>query len=171
MEAHSENLQAIVGQSSGRYERHRPAETLLYRIVAKHYPDLLTQLAAEGRTLPRYVVREFEDYLKCGRLEHGFLRVRCADCRAEKLVAFSCKRRGFCPSCGAKRMVESAALLVDEVLPEAPMRQWVPSVPFSLRFLFARDPIAMGEALGIVYRAIAGFQIRKAGLTQRGRVR
>lgn len=52
------------------------------------------------------------------------------------LVAFSCKRRGFCPSCGARRMAESAALLVDEVLPEQPMRQWVLSFPFQLRFLF-----------------------------------
>ncbi|MEN1933965.1 transposase zinc-binding domain-containing protein [Escherichia coli] len=51
-------------------------------------------------------------------------------------VAFSCKRRGFCPSCGARRMAESAALLVDEVLPEQPMRQWVLSFPFQLRFLF-----------------------------------
>ena len=33
---------------------------------------------------------EFEAYLKCGRLEHGFLRVRCEERRAEKLVAFSC---------------------------------------------------------------------------------
>ena len=54
---------------------------------------------------------EFEAYLKCGRLEHGFLRVRCTECRAERPVAFSCKRRGFCPSCEARRMVESAALL------------------------------------------------------------
>jgi len=45
-----------------------------------------------------------------------FLRVRCESCHAEHLVAFSCKRRGFCPSCGARRMAESAALLVDEVL-------------------------------------------------------
>ena len=30
-------------------------------------------LAEQGRSLPGYVVREFEDFLKCGRLEHGFL--------------------------------------------------------------------------------------------------
>lgn len=83
-----------------------------------------------------YVQREFEEFLQCGRLEHGFLRVRCESCHAEHLVAFSCKRRGFCPSCGARRMAESAALLVDEVLPEQPMRQWVLSFPFQLRFLF-----------------------------------
>ena len=46
--------------------------------------------------------QEFEAYLKCGRLEEGFLRVRCERCHAEKLVAFSCKKRGFCPSCGAR---------------------------------------------------------------------
>jgi hypothetical protein len=39
------------------------------------------------------VQREFDEYLKCGRLEHGFLRVVCDGCHAEKLVAFSCRRR------------------------------------------------------------------------------
>ena len=82
-----------------------------------------------GRALPGYVEQAFEDYLKCGRLEEGFLRVRCESCHAEHLVAFSCRRRGFCPSCGARRMAESAALLVDEVFPEQPVRQWVLSVP------------------------------------------
>jgi ribosomal protein S27E len=117
-----------------QYARHRPEETLLYQVIDRYYPDFLAQIETEGCcTLPRFVRREFEEYLKCGRLEHGFLRVRCTDCYAEKLVAFSCKRRGFCPSCGARRMVESAALLVDEVLPAVPMRQWVLSVPFALR--------------------------------------
>jgi hypothetical protein len=31
--------------------------------------------------LPAYVTKEFDEYLKCGRLEHGFLRVRCAKSR------------------------------------------------------------------------------------------
>ena len=99
-------------------------------------------------------------------LEHGFLRVQCETCHAEHLVAFSCKRRGFCPSCGARRMPESAALLVDEVLPHEPMRQWVLSVPFPLRFLFASQPKIMGKALGIVYRTIATHLTRKAGYTK-----
>jgi ribosomal protein S27E len=129
-----------------QYARHRPEETLLYQIIDDNYADCLARFEAEGRSLPRFVRREFEDYLKCGRLEHGFLRVRCSGCHVEKLVAFSCKRRGFCPSCGARRMVESAALLVDEVLPAVPMRQWVLSVPFALRFLFATNPAAIGAA-------------------------
>ena len=84
--------------------------------------------------------REFDDFLKCGILEHGFLRVRCQDCHDERLVAFSRKRRGFCPSCGARRMVESAALLVDEVLPRLPMRQWVLSFPSSSAFCSPAGP-------------------------------
>jgi ribosomal protein S27E len=65
--------------------------------------------AAMGRPLPDYVEQEFDAYLKCGRLEEGFLRLRCERCHAEKLVAFSCKKRGFCPSCGARRMAETAS--------------------------------------------------------------
>ena len=60
-------------------------------------------------------------------------------------------------------MVESAALLVDEVLPHQPIRQWVLSVPFPLRFLFASQPKIMGKALGIVYRSIATHLTHKAG--------
>jgi len=62
-------------------------------------------------------------------------------------------------------MAESAALLVDAVLPHKPMRQWVLSVPFPLRFLFASKPAVMGKVLGIVYRAIATHLIHKAGFT------
>lgn len=142
-----------------RYERHRPEATLLYQLVERHYPEFLQELNDRGRSVPTYVEREFEAYLKCGRLEHGFLRVRCTTCHAERLVAFSCKRRGFCPSCGARRMTESAALLVDAVLPREPIRQWVLSVPFPLRFLFAAEPAAMGQVLGIVYRVIAACKV------------
>ena len=64
-------------------------------------------------------------------------------------------------------MAESAALLVDEVLPEQPMRQWVLSFPFQLRFLFASRPEIMGRVLGIVYRVIATHLIKKSGRTHR----
>lgn len=100
-------------------------------------------------------------------MEHGCLRVRCEDCHDERLVVFSCKKRGFCPSCGARRMAESAALLVDEVLPHEPVRQWVISSPFQLRYLFARYLKAMSQALAIVYRTIATHLIKKAGLTHK----
>ena len=89
---------AIVHRSAGL--RSRPGANLLYRLVERFYPELVTVREGAGRPLPGYVQDEFQAYLKCGRVEHRFLRVRCEDCHAEKLVAFSCKRRGFCPSCG-----------------------------------------------------------------------
>ena len=63
-------------------------------------------------------------------------------------------------------MAESAALLVDEVLPQQPMRQWVLSVPVQLRFLLASQPAIMGKALGIIYRAIAAYISKKTGYTK-----
>ncbi len=48
----------------------------------------------------------FDEYLRCGVLDHGFLRVACEHCHAERLVAFSCKKRGSCPSCGAVTLVQ-----------------------------------------------------------------
>ena len=86
---------------AGSYQRHRPEQTLLYQIVEQHYPAFTAHLAERGKELPGYVQREFEDYLKCGRLEHGFLRVRCESCHVEHLVAFSCcpQWKTICSSC------------------------------------------------------------------------
>ena len=67
-------------RDAGRYQRHRHEQTLLYQIVEHHYPAFTAHLAERGRELPGYVQREFDDSLKCGRLEHGFLRVRCESC-------------------------------------------------------------------------------------------
>jgi Transposase zinc-binding domain len=80
------------------YSRHRPENTLLFQLVEQHYPAFREMRATAGRSLPDYIEEEFDAYLKSGRLEEGFLRVRCEHCHADKLVAFSCKKRGFCPS-------------------------------------------------------------------------
>ncbi|MDP9014220.1 MAG: transposase zinc-binding domain-containing protein, partial [Pseudomonadota bacterium] len=148
------------------YSRHRPERTLLYQLVEQHYPAFRELRAAADRPLPGFVQQEeFDAYLKCGRLDEGFLRVRCEQCHAEKLLAFSCKKRGFCPSCGGRRMAETAALLADEVLPERPLRQWVLSLPHALRFLLATNSEALTLVLGEVYRAISRHLLCKAGLT------
>jgi hypothetical protein len=91
----------------GGYERHRPEETVLYRTLEVHWPAF-RERAEEASGLPRFVVREVEEYLRCGILEHGCVRVRCGRCGFERLVAFSCKRRGFCPSCLGRRMADTA---------------------------------------------------------------
>ena len=105
-------------QKQFTYARHKPEETLLYKIVQENLLSFLEQVESEtGYPLPDFVIKEFDEYLKCGILAHGFLRAKCEACSSEHLVAFSCKRRGFCPSCGVRRMNESAIHMVDEVLP------------------------------------------------------
>ncbi len=47
--------------------------------------------------MPQSLKDEFGAFLERGILAHEFLRLRCGDCGHDKLVAFSCKRRGFRP--------------------------------------------------------------------------
>ena len=65
-------------------------------------------------------------------------------------------------------MADTAARLVEHVLPEQPVRQWVLSFPYPLRFLFATRPAVLTQVLSIVYRAISTFLIRRAGLRETG---
>jgi hypothetical protein len=60
----------------------------------------------------------------------------------------------------------TAALLVDNVLPEQPVRQWVLSLPYALRYLLATRPEIITQVLGIVYRTISDHLIHKTGLTR-----
>lgn len=57
------------------------------------------------------------------------LRAHCGQCGHDFLIAYSCKGRGVCPACNARRMVETAAHLTDHVMPRLAVRQWVLSAP------------------------------------------
>ena len=119
------------------YAPRDPSRTVLYHVIAEHLETFLASCHddPDGSGLPAYVEREFYDYLRCGILAHGFLRLGCDTCHHELLVPFSCKRRGFCPSCAGRRMAQMAAHLVEQVIPWVPTRQWVVSVPDPLALL------------------------------------
>jgi hypothetical protein len=55
------------------YERHRPEQTVLYQLVEPHWPAFRERSEAAGG-LPRFVVREMEEYLRCGRLPAARVR-------------------------------------------------------------------------------------------------
>ncbi len=88
------------------YLRHHSEQTPLYRVVAAHAQTFIAPCKAAGTPLPRFVEEEFNAYLVCGILAHGFIRLTCDTCHHETLAAFSCKRRGFCPSCGTRRIAQ-----------------------------------------------------------------
>jgi ribosomal protein S27AE len=96
-----------------------------------HLESFLEQAARlrDGDGLPPFVERAFREFLRCGFLAGGSARFHCGDCGLDRLVAFSCKGRALCSSCGGRRMAERAAHLVDHVIPDVPVRQWVLSLP------------------------------------------
>lgn len=147
------------------YQRRKPEETALHGIVRRNLNACLAQAqerSQHGFGYPAFVEREFEKFLDCGQLRRGFVRVKCAECPNEKLVAFSCKGRGFCPSCTARRMSNTAAHLVDTVLPALPYRQWVLSFPRRVRFLLASDHDLLSAVLAMALRKIFSWQKRAA---------
>jgi hypothetical protein len=155
---------SAICETAADYRPRNPAESILYRVVAAELENFLERQRRRGRQVPRFVDRELRSFLDCGILARGFLRVRCDACRLDRLVPFSCKGRGFCPSCGGRRMADTAAHLVDRVFPEVPVRQWVLSLPFVLRYRLAYDSSLLGEILRIFVRAVFASIRRRAGI-------
>src|SRR5215471_18620850 len=146
------------------YAPRDPSGTVLYHVIAEHLETFLASLNddPDATGLPAYVQREFYDYLRCGILAHGFLWLGCDTCKQELLVPFSCKRRGFCPSCAGRRMAQMAAHLVEQVLPWVPTRQWVVSVPIPLRYWTASSPDLTAKVHTIIRTTIGQYYINRA---------
>lgn len=138
------------------YRRRRPELTVLHQAVREGWPRV-----AESTRLPSRVHEEVRRYVGCGDVRRGFTVVRCDDCAESSLVAFSCKTRSWCPSCGARRAHETA-LHLNEVLPMAPFRQWTLSVPFALRFLLVKEPKLLRKVERRLMEAIFRWQRHRA---------
>ena len=87
-----------------------------------------------------YVKQVIWRYLDCEVLKNGFACVQCEHYGHEYLLAFSCKRRHFCPSCHQKRVVEFGEWLCQKVVKAVPHRHVLLSIPKILRrhFLYNR---------------------------------
>ena len=82
-----------------RYVRRRPEATPLYELVRDNLETLYGAIddGALQVRIGKHARKELEGYLQCGVLGRGFARMRCGDCNESRVVAFSCKGRGFCP--------------------------------------------------------------------------
>ncbi|MGH7347826.1 MAG: transposase zinc-binding domain-containing protein [Candidatus Rokuibacteriota bacterium] len=149
----------------GVYRRHRPETTALYEVVRDNLETLCGAIddGAVAVRIPQHAWRELEAYLDCGLLCRGFARLRCGGCGESRLVAFSCKGRGFCPSCLGRRMNATAANLIERVLPpETALRQWVLTFPFAWRPRLARDGALLSRLTRIFVDTVHGFYASRA---------
>jgi hypothetical protein len=154
---------ALMTPAAATYEPRDPSRTVLYNMSAEHLETFLASFHddPDAKGLPAYVGREFYDYLQCGILAYGFLRVGGDTCPQETLLAFSCKRRAFCPSCAGRRMAQTAAHLVESVMPWVPIRQWVVSVPMPLRYWMASSRGLMAQVHPTIRTTIAQLYVNQ----------
>jgi hypothetical protein len=131
------------------YRPRNPKQTDYYKCVENNFEQL--QGVWDERYAPLYgfwrhiVMDVIYKYLDCGDMHCGFARVRCDHCGQEYLLAFSCKRRHFCPSCHQKRVIEYGECLLTDVLKKVPHRHWVFSIPKRLRIYFMYDRALLGN--------------------------
>jgi len=133
----------------GIYRPRHPERTALYRVLFHNFDRFLSEY--ERRFEKQYgyfrpIIQEVvERYLDCGNPRSGFARIRCPDCRAEQLLTFSCKTRGFCPSCHAKRLEAWGEWTRETLLLDVPHRQVVFTIPKTLRIFFKFRRKLLGE--------------------------
>ncbi len=133
---------------------------MLHRAVREGWPRVVAT-AAERGGLPKRVHEEVRRYLQCGVLRYGFALAKCDSCDESELIAFSCKTRGWCPSCAARRAHETSAHLL-EVLPRVGYRQWTLTLPRALRWAAVKDVRLLRRVERAVVRAIWRWQRRRA---------
>lgn len=144
------------------YQRRKPETTVLYQVLQEHLETFLARVGDGCANWPGFVKRELRGFMDCGVLARDFCRVHCYNCGRDGVVAFSCKGRGFCPSCGGRRMADTAAYLTDALLPEVPYRQWVFTVPFQIRYSIAFDKELCAEVKRIFIRTVMSWLRLKA---------
>jgi hypothetical protein len=145
----------------GVYRPRRARASPLYRLLDEHFQTFATvydeRFAARWGPWRRVVAEVVEKFLACGILTHGFARVRCAGCRHEYLLAFSCKCRYFCPSCHAKRLALWSLWLEETLLAPVPHRQVVLTVPKRLRPYFLYNRSLLGDLSRVAARTLTAF--------------
>ena len=148
----------FVAEPAQPYRSRNPRASPLFQLLETFYDQV--KLHWEERCQSRYgfwrglLDEAVARYLDCAVLERGFARVWCDDCRHTFLVGFSCKARGLCPSCAAKRGTELALFLEQEVLEPVSHSQWVFTLPKMLRPAFLHHRELLGELCRAAYDTV-----------------
>ena len=150
-----------------RYRRRDAQANPLYRLLQDNLEEYLARGDRDPAFQPARAEKSFRAFLECGIPRFGVVRFRCPNCGEDLFVPFSCKRRGACSSCDAKRAAVTAAHAMDALLPSVGYRQWVFVRPKRLRYFVHRSPLLAGEASRLLAREIDLYCRRKAQVRER----
>ena len=145
-------------ERSGKYTPRKPWDEPLYQLIYQYREELeykWDELFFEkyGHLRPE-VIDAFDRFLNCGILRHGCARAQCQKCNNSILIAFSCKRRGLCPSCSAKRALLFAENMHENVLLPYPHRHLTFTIPKRLRVYFRYDRKLLSQLYKAAWDAI-----------------
>ena len=127
---------------------------MLHEAFRRGWPEV-------SSAMPTRVKREVERFLTCGDVRAGFVEVTCESCAESRLVAFSCKGRGWCPSCTTRRALDTGVHL-EALLPRVAHRQWTLSLPFAVRFQVVKKPKLLKRLEVRLVKAVWRWQRREA---------
>ena len=154
---------------SGVYHPRDPTASPLWNLLNNHFDDFEESYEQKYERKYGYfrpVIKEVvEEYLQCGDLKDGFARIRCQDCGRQFLLAFSCQGRWFCPSCHAKKVIQFADMVKENILYPVPHRQYVFSIPIILRVYFKYDRQLLTNLCHCAYESLLEFFRTTIGLS------
>ena len=144
-----------------RYRPRRPQRSPFYAVLNQFFDRFTREYEQRFEQsfgpLRNVVPKTVERFLGCGLPEGGFARVRCGACGNEYFVAFSCKQRGFCPSCSAKRATLWAEFAREQVIRPVPHRHLVFALPKVLRPAFRYRRKLLARLALCAWKAVAAF--------------
>jgi hypothetical protein len=151
----------VLNKSTKEYRRRKPEYSPYYQCIEDYYEQF--KRLYDGKFSQKYgylrphIEKVIYQYLDCGILHNGFARIKCRARGHEKLLAFSCRRRHFCPSCHAKRCVEFGEFLCTSILKKVPHRHFVFSMPKILRIYFLFNRNLLKELSRISWEVIGDY--------------
>ena len=151
----------VLEKSTKEYRRRKPEYSPYYQCIEDYYEQFKRSydrnFSQKYGYLRSHIEKVIYQYLDCGILHNGFARIKCRACGHERFLAFSCRRRHFCPSCHARRVVEFGEWLCGGVLKKVPHRHFVFSIPKILRIYFLFNRSLLKELSRISWETVGDY--------------
>lgn len=110
------------------------------------------------------VAKVLADLMTCGIERYGLAKLRCLSCGDEAFLPLSCRRRGICISCHARRQLLAVEKILNQVLADVSYRQWTYSLPKILRAPFGYDEDLFKAVTVVVVDALTIFSRHQTGI-------